>query len=54
MAKAYVKLELPDLAADSFRVLALNYPDSPHIPELTALLNGQEYEEPFSLFGVSF
>jgi outer membrane protein assembly factor BamD len=54
MAKAYVKLELPDLATDSFRVLELNYPDSPHLPELTALLNGQEYEEPFSLFGVRF
>jgi outer membrane protein assembly factor BamD len=54
MAKAYVKLELPDLAADSFRVLELNYPNSPHLPGLTVLLNGQEYEKPFSLFGVSF
>ena len=48
MVKAYTKLNLPKLAADSLRVLQLNYPDSPDLPELTALVNGTEYHKPFS------
>jgi outer membrane protein assembly factor BamD len=39
MTKAYTKLGLHGLAADSLRVLTLNYPDYPDIEELTALVN---------------
>ncbi|MEZ5584819.1 MAG: outer membrane protein assembly factor BamD, partial [Candidatus Competibacteraceae bacterium] len=54
MTHAYVKLGLQDLAADSLRVLRANYPSSPHIPELIALLNGEDIEtSSFSLFGLS-
>jgi outer membrane protein assembly factor BamD len=54
MTRAYVKLGLQDLAADSLRVLQVNYPASPHIPELVALLNGEEIpSSSFSLFGLS-
>lgn len=52
MTRAYIKLGLGDLARDSFRVLQLNYPDSPHIPDLLALLNGQPPSKGFSLFGL--
>ncbi len=34
MVKAYRKLELNELANDSYRVLALNYPDSIYVKEL--------------------
>jgi outer membrane protein assembly factor BamD len=54
MIKAYTKLGLPALAADNLRVLKLNYPDSPDLPELTALVNGTEYHKPFSLSDLSF
>lgn len=54
MTKAYAELELPDLAADSLRILKLNYPDSPAIAELTALLNGTPESTAFSLFGLRF
>ena len=40
MVKAYTKLGLQQLAADSLRVLKLNYPESPDIPELDELVNG--------------
>lgn len=53
MTKAYVKLDMQDLAKDSFRVLKLNYPDSTHIPELTTLLEGKERKSSFSLFGLN-
>jgi hypothetical protein len=41
-----------DLATDTTRVLRLNYPDSPHLPRLTALLEGKE-KSSFSIFGLS-
>ena len=55
MTKAYIALGMLDLARDSFRVLEINHPDSPHIPVLTAMLNGAEpppgeEESLFSLF----
>jgi outer membrane protein assembly factor BamD len=54
MTHAYIKLGLSDLARDSLRVLQINHPNSPRIPELLALLNGQEPpSEGFSLFGLS-
>lgn len=40
MVKAYSKLGMQQLAADSLRVLKLNFPESPDIPELDALVNG--------------
>jgi outer membrane protein assembly factor BamD len=55
MSKAYLKLELPDLATDSFRVLQLNYPDSPQTLEIAALMEGREPPgKGFSLFGLKF
>lgn len=54
MVKAYAGLGLTDLADDSFRVLQLNYPNWPAIPELTALLNGNAEQSSFSLFGLDF
>jgi len=51
MTRAYVEMDLNDLAEDTLRVLKLNYPDSPYIPPLTALLNGQEERSSFQLFG---
>lgn len=54
MVKAYVGLRLTDLADDSLRVLQLNYPNWPAIPELTALLNGNTEKSSFSLFGLDF
>lgn len=35
MVQAYRALDLPDLANDSYRVLMLNYPDSPFAEEVT-------------------
>jgi outer membrane protein assembly factor BamD len=52
MAEAYIKLGMNDLATDTTRVLRLNYPDSPHLPRLTALLEGKE-KSSFSIFGLS-
>ena len=51
MTEAYIKLGLDDLAADSLRVLQLNYPDSPQTRKLTALRDGTEKRSVFSLFG---
>ncbi len=53
MTRAYMRLGLRDLAADSLRVLALNYPDSPHVPQLTALVEGRERRGLLSAFGGS-
>ena len=38
MTQAYVKMDLPQLAADSLRVLERNYPQSPELPKLNALV----------------
>jgi outer membrane protein assembly factor BamD len=54
MVKAYMGLDLTELADDSFRVLQLNYPNWPAIPALTALLNGNSEQSSFSLFGLEF
>jgi outer membrane protein assembly factor BamD len=55
MSKAYIKLELMELANDSYRVLQLNYPDSPQAVEVSALLDGREPPgKGFSLFGLEF
>ncbi len=35
MTRAYLQLNMKDLAADSLRVLQLNYPDSPHLREVS-------------------
>jgi len=40
MTQAYVKLGMPQLAADSLRVLERNYPQSPQLPTLNALVKG--------------
>jgi outer membrane protein assembly factor BamD len=53
MAQAYLKLGLRDLAADATRVLRVNYPDSPYVPKLTALLDGKENTATFSPFRLS-
>ena len=50
MTRAYVKMDLKDLAKDSLRVLALNYPNSSALPELTALVNGTKSETSFAFF----
>jgi outer membrane protein assembly factor BamD len=50
MTRAYVAMGMYDLAADSLRVLTYNEPDSEHVPELTALVNGAEPERSSSLF----
>ena len=34
MAKAYKVLEMPDLSADTVRVLELNYPDHPGVYDI--------------------
>src|SRR5262249_26525185 len=34
MVKAYRKMELPDLAQDTYSVLALNFPQSPYLDKL--------------------
>ncbi|HRC71858.1 MAG TPA: outer membrane protein assembly factor BamD [Candidatus Competibacter sp.] len=38
MTRAYVKMGMPQLAADSLRVLERNYPQSPDLPKLSALV----------------
>jgi outer membrane protein assembly factor BamD len=40
MTQAYVKMDMPQLAADSLRVLERNYPQSPELPKLNALVKG--------------
>jgi outer membrane protein assembly factor BamD len=40
MTQAYVKMGMPQLAADSLRVLERNYPQSPELPKLNALVRG--------------
>ena len=40
MTQAYVKMGMPQLAADSLRVLERNYPQSPELPKLNALIKG--------------
>lgn len=40
MTEAYVKMGMPQLAADSLRVLERNYPQSPDLPKLNALVKG--------------
>lgn len=40
MTQAYVKMKMPQLAADSLRVLERNYPESPDLPKLNALVKG--------------
>lgn len=40
MTQAYVKMGMPQLAADSLRVLERNYPQSPDLPKLNALVKG--------------
>ena len=40
MTVAYVKMGLPQLAAASLRVLEHNYPQSPELPKLNALVKG--------------
>ena len=39
MTQAYIKMGMPKLAADSLRVLERNYPQSPELPKLNALIN---------------
>jgi outer membrane protein assembly factor BamD len=41
MTEGYVYMGMLALAADSLRVLQQNHPDSPRIPDLTALVNGE-------------
>ncbi|MEI2742154.1 MAG: outer membrane protein assembly factor BamD [Candidatus Competibacter sp.] len=38
MTQAYIKMGMPQLAADSLRVLESNYPQSPDLPKLNALV----------------
>jgi len=40
MTRAYLKMGMPQLAADSLRVLERNYPQSPDLPKLNALVKG--------------
>jgi len=40
MTQAYVKMAMPQLAADSLRVLERNYPQSPELPKLNVLVKG--------------
>lgn len=40
MTQAYIKMDMPQLANDSLRVLEHNYPQSPELPKLNALLKG--------------
>mgnify|MGYP003585004401 FL=1 len=40
MTEAYAKMGMPQLAADSLRVLERNYPQSPDLPKLNALVKG--------------
>ncbi len=40
MTRAYVKMKMPKLAADSLRVLEQNYPNSAALPKLSLLVKG--------------
>ena len=40
MIQAYIKMGMPQLANDSLRVLERNYPQSPELPKLNALVKG--------------
>lgn len=40
MTQAYLKMGMPQMAADSLRVLEHNYPQSPDLPKLNALVKG--------------
>ena len=40
MTQAYIRMGMPQLAADSLRVLERNYPQSPELPKLNALVKG--------------
>ena len=40
MTEAYVNMGMPQLATDSLRVLERNYPQSPDLPKLNALVKG--------------
>ena len=40
MIQAYIKMGMPQLAAGSLRVLERNYPQSPALPKLNALVRG--------------
>ena len=40
MTEAYVNMGMPQLAADTLRVLERNYPQSPDLPKLNALVKG--------------
>ena len=40
MTQAYIKMGMPQLATDSLRVLERNYPQSPELPKLNALVKG--------------
>ena len=40
MTEGYMKMNMPQLANDSLRVLEKNYPDSPALPQLTTLVKG--------------
>ncbi|MEZ5593099.1 MAG: outer membrane protein assembly factor BamD [Gammaproteobacteria bacterium] len=42
MAEAYIELGMQDLAQDSQRILAVNYPDSPYLVRLEALRKGEK------------
>lgn len=42
MTQAYLKLDMPELAADSLRVLQANYPSSPQFASAQALVEGRE------------
>ena len=44
MGEAYVLMGLDELARDSYRVLTLNYPDSPYVVRLDLLFDGQPVE----------
>ena len=53
MVKAYHKLELADLANDSLKVLALNYPDSVQLAEAQAFVAGRAVPKRDSGFSLS-
>ena len=42
MAEAYIELDLQELAQDSKRVLQINYPASPYLARIDALIKGEE------------
>jgi len=42
MAEAYIEMDMQDLAQDSQRILQVNYPQSPYLARVNALLTDQE------------